>query len=169
VTEDVIKQERFLMEARLKNPAVLLSDAMQPLMALGKLAYTSGKVPAKTLALVHIRISQINGCAACLAMHHHQDKTTAAKGDEVDDRLFFVSVWHEYPAFTEAERAALALAEAETRLADRDNAVPDEVWNEAARHYDEQALATLVLYIGMVNLYNRLNVTTKQVPGAHSG
>lgn len=157
------------MEARLKNPAVLLADAMQPLMALGKLAYTSGKIPAKTLALVHVRISQINGCAACLAMHHRQDKTSAAKGEEVDDRLFFVSVWREYPGFTEAERAALALAEAETRLADRDNAVSDEVWNEATRHYDDTALATLVLYVGMVNLYNRLNVTTRQVPGANVG
>ncbi len=154
------------MQARLKNPAVALSDAMQPLVALGKLAYGSGKIPAKTLGLVHVRVSQINGCAACLDMHHRQDKATAAKGGEVDDRLLFVSAWREHPSFNEAERAALALAEAETRLADRDDPVPDAVWNEAARHYDDQALATLVLHIGMVNLYNRLNVTTRQVPGA---
>ncbi|MDB5217184.1 MAG: hypothetical protein JWO86_5111 [Myxococcaceae bacterium] len=153
------------MQARLKNPAAILSDAMQPLIALGKLAFNS-KIPAKTLGLVHVRVSQINSCAACLDMHHRQDKATAAKGGEIDDRLLFVSAWREHPAFTEAERAALALAEAETRLADRADAVPDDVWNEAARHYDEQALATLVLHIGMVNLYNRLNVTTKQVPGA---
>ena len=152
------------MQARLKNPAVLLSDAMQPLMTLGKLAY-AGKVPAKTLGLVHVRVSQINGCAACLDMHQRQDKATAAKGGEVDDRLLFVSAWREHPSFTEAERAALALAEVETRLADRADPVPDEVWNEAARHYDEQSLATLVLFIGMVNLYNRLNVTTRQIPG----
>ncbi|UQA59881.1 carboxymuconolactone decarboxylase family protein [Polyangium aurulentum] len=156
------------MQARLKNPAALLSDAMQPLLALGKLAYASGKIPAKTLGLVHVRVSQINGCAACLDMHHRQDKATAAKGGEVDDRLLFVSAWREHPAFTDAERAALALAEAETRLADREDPVPDAVWNEAARHYDDQALATLVLHIGMVNLYNRFNVTTKQVPGAQS-
>lgn len=152
------------MQARLKNPAVLLSDAMQPLQTLGKLAYT-GKVPPRTLGLVHVRVSQINGCAACLDMHHRQDKATAAKGGEVDDRLLFVSAWREHPSFTEAERAALALAEVETRLADRSDPVPDEVWNEAARHYDEQSLATLVLFIGMVNLYNRLNVTTRQIPG----
>lgn len=152
------------MQARLKNPAALLSDAMQPLVTLGKLAFNS-KVPARTLGLVHVRVSQINSCAACLDMHHRQDKATAAKGGEVDDRLLFVSAWREHPAFTEAERAALALAEAETRLADRADAVPNEVWDEAARHYDEHALATLVLHIGMVNLYNRLNVTTKQVPG----
>ncbi len=156
------------MQARLKNPAAVLSDAMQPLVALGKLAYESGKIPAKTLGLVHVRVSQINGCAACLDMHHRQDKATAAKGGEVDDRLFFVSAWRDHPSFTEAERAALALAEAETRLADREDPVPDAVWNEAARHYDAQGLATLVLFIGMVNLYNRLNVTTRQVPGAQS-
>jgi len=153
------------MQARLKNPADVLPDALQPLMALGKLAFTS-KIPARTLGLVHVRVSQINSCAACLEIHHRQDKATAAKGGEVDDRLLFVSAWREHPAFTAAERAALALAEAETRLADRADAVPDEVWNEATRHYDEQALATLVLHIGMVNLYNRLNVTTKQVPGS---
>lgn len=154
------------MQARLKNPAILLSDAMQPLQALGKIAYMNGKIPAKTLGLVHVRVSQINGCAACLDMHHRQDKANAAKGGEVDDRQFFVATWREHPSFTDAERAALALAEAETRLADREDPVPDTVWNEAARHYDDQALATLVLYIGAVNLYNRLNVTTKQVPGA---
>lgn len=156
------------MKARLKNPAVVLADAMPPLMALGKLAYESGKIPTKTLGLLHVRVSQLNGCAACLDMHHQKDKATAAKGGEVDERLILVSAWREHPAFTDAERAALALAEAETRLADREDPVPDAVWNEAARHYDEQALATLVLFIGMVNLYNRLNVTTRQVPGAQS-
>lgn len=156
------------MQARLKNPAALLSDAMQPLVTLGKLAYESGKIPAKTLGLVHVRVSQINGCAACLDMHHRQDEATAAKGGEVDDRLLFVSAWREHPSFTDAERAALALAEAETRMADREDPVPNAVWNEVARHYDDQALATLVLYIGMVNLYNRLNVTTRQVPSAQS-
>ena len=155
------------MKARLRNPAALVPDAMQPLMTLGKLAFNS-KVPARTLGLVHVRVSQINSCAACLDIHHRQDKATAAKGGEVDDRLFFVSAWREHPAFTDAERAALALAEAETRLADRADPVPDEVWDEAARHYDEQSLAALVLHIGLVNLYNRINVTTRQIPGAQS-
>lgn len=154
------------MQARLTNPAILLSDTMQPLQALGKIAYMSGKIPAKTLGLVHVRVSQINGCAACLDRHFRQDKASMAKGGEVDERQFFVATWREHPSFSDAERAALALAEAETRLADREDPVGDAVWKEATRHYDEQALATLVLFIGMVNLYNRLNVTTRQVPGA---
>ena len=151
------------MQARLKNPAMLLPDALQPLMTLGK-TLQSGKVPTRTLELVHVRASQINGCAVCLDLH----RTQAKKSGEHDDRLLLVSAWRDAPFFTDAERAALALAEAETRLADREDPVPDEVWKEAARHYDEQALAQLVLYIAVVNLYNRVNVTTRQVAGAQS-
>ena len=87
---------------------------------------------------------------------------------EPDDRLLVLSGWRDAPYFTEAERAALALAEAETRLADREDPVPDDVCNEAARHYDEQALAQLVLHVTLVNVWNRLNVTTRQVAGAQS-
>ena len=151
------------MQARLKNPAMVFPDAMQPLQALAK-SVMNGKVPARTLGLVHVRVSQINGCAACLDMHHRQETKRA----EPDDRLLLVSAWRETPYFTEAERAALALAEAETRLADRDDAVPDQVWEQAARHYDEQGLAQLVLYIALVNVWNRVNVTTRQVPGQQS-
>ncbi|MDC3959224.1 carboxymuconolactone decarboxylase family protein [Polyangium jinanense] len=151
------------MQARLKNPATLVPEAMQPIMTLVK-SLQNGKIPPRTLGLVHARISQINGCAVCLDMHARQEK----KGAEPDDRLLVLAGWRDAPYFTEAERAALALAEAETRLADRADAVPDDVWNEAARHFDEQALAQLVLYIGLINMFNRVNVTTRQVAGAQS-
>jgi len=88
------------------------------------------------------------------------------KAGESDDRLFSVSAWYESPFFTEPERAALALTESVTRLADRFDPVPDEIWNEAARHYNEQQLSALILTIGMTNLFNRVNATVKQVAGA---
>ena len=148
------------MQARLKNPAILVPDAMPPLQALAK-TLMNGKIPARTLGLVHVRVSQINGCAVCLDLHHRQEKKAA----EPDDRLLVVSAWRDAPFFSDAERAALALAESETRIADRDDPVPDAVWNEAARHYDDHALAQLVLYIALVNVWNRANVTTRQVAG----
>ena len=148
------------MQARMKNPAELLPDAMTALKALAPLAY-KGAVPPQTLGLVHLRASQINGCGACVdgGVKH------ARKAGETDERLFAVSAWREAPYFTDAERAALALSEAMTRLSDREDGVPDTVWNEAARHYDEKALAALVMWIGTTNLYNRLNVTTRQPAG----
>ncbi len=86
--------------------------------------------------------------------------------DETDQRLFAVGAWRDAPFFTEAERAALALTEAVTRLSDRADPVPDDVWQEATRHYDEQELAALILSIALINVWNRLNVTVKQVAGA---
>jgi AhpD family alkylhydroperoxidase len=147
------------MQARMKNPAELLPDAMKALQALAPAAYKGG-VPPQTLGLVHLRASQINGCSVCVdgGIKH------AKKAGETDERLFAVAAWREAPYFTDAERAALALAEAETRLSDSDG-VPDDVWEEAARHYDEPALAALVLWIGTTNLYNRLNVATRQPAG----
>ena len=149
------------MQARMKNPAMVLPDAMQ---AIGGLLKATGKggVPQATLELVHLRASQINGCSACV----DSGARAARKAGESDERLFAVAAWREAPFYTDAERAALALAEAATRLADRADPVPDEIWDEAARHYDEQALAALVLMIGVTNLFNRLNVTTRQVAGA---
>ena len=150
-----------VMQARMKNPAVVLPDAMKPLQALYG-AVQTGDVPPLTLHLVHLRASQINGCGFCVdfGVKH------AKKAGETDERLFAVSAWRETPYFTEAERAALALAEAVTRLSDRSDPVPDEIWDEAARHYDERGLAALLLWIGTTNLYNRLNVTTRQPAGA---
>lgn len=146
------------MQARLKNPAAIFPEAMQALQTLGKAAEQGG-VPQQTLALVHLRASQINGCGVCV------DLSLRWKRGETDERLFAVAAWRDTPYFTDAERAALALAEAVTRLSDRPDPVPDEIWNEAARHYDEKGLAALVLYIAATNVWNRLNVATRQVAG----
>jgi alkylhydroperoxidase family enzyme len=143
----------------MKNPALVIPEAMQALQALGKSAETGG-VPPRTLGLVHLRTSQINGCSVCLDLSLRYKKE-----EETQERLITVAGWRDAPYFTDAERAALALAEAVTRLSDRPDPVPDEVWNEAARHYDERGLASLILWISMTNVWNRLNATTKQVAG----
>jgi len=148
------------MKIRMKNPATIISDAMGPLVALGK-TLSASPIPEKTRHLVHIRTSQINGCAVCL-------DGEIAKSTETPQRLAAVAVWQEAPFFSEAERAALGLAEAITRLADRTDRVPDAIWSEAARHYDETALAWIVLDVSVLNLYNRLNVATRQIAGAQS-
>lgn len=145
------------MAARMSNIAILVPDAMWALQALGASAENGG-VPSCTLGLIHLRASQINGCSVCVDMHHRSLK----KDGETDDRLFAVAAWRDTPYFTEAERAALALTEAATRLSDRPDPVPDEIWDEAARHYDEHGLAALVISIASINAWNRLNVTTKQ-------
>jgi AhpD family alkylhydroperoxidase len=135
--------------------------AMQAIQTVFKAAKQGG-VPPATLELVHLRASQINGCSACVDM----GARSAKKAGETDERLFALPAWREAPYYTDAERAALALAEAATRLADRPDPVPDEIWDEAAKHYGEQGLAALVLTIGVTNLFNRLNATTRQVAGA---
>lgn len=147
------------MQARMKNPVFAIPEAMQALQALGTSLEQSG-VPAKTLQLVHLRASQINGCSVCVDL-----SLRFRKGNETDERLFAVAAWRDAPYFTDAERAALAIAEAVTRLSDRPDPVPDSVWNEATRYYDEPALAALLLYIALTNVWNRLNVATRQVAG----
>ncbi|MFG1781964.1 carboxymuconolactone decarboxylase family protein [Rhodococcus oryzae] len=149
------------MQARMGNPAMVVPGAMEALLALGK-ASEKGTVPKTTHELVHLRASQINGCSVCVDMHARELK----KGGESDERVFAVAAWREAPYFTEAERAALALAEAVTRLSDRADAVPDQVWDEAADLYDEQELASLILSIATVNVWNRVNAATRQIAGA---
>jgi AhpD family alkylhydroperoxidase len=148
------------MQARMKNPAMVLG-AFEPVQALYKAVHTGGVDPA-TLELVHLRASQINGCSACV----DAGTRSARKAGETDERLATVAAWREAPYFSDAERAALALAEAATRLADRPDPVPDEIWDAAAEHYDEKQLAAIVLMIAVTNLFNRLNATTRQVAGA---
>jgi AhpD family alkylhydroperoxidase len=114
------------------------------------------------MELAHLRASQINGCSPCV----YSGAISAKEGGESDERLFAVAAWRETDLFTDAERAALGLAESMTRLADRPDPVPDEVWDEAAKHFDEQQMAGLVLWVATTNLFNRLNVTTKQRAGA---
>jgi AhpD family alkylhydroperoxidase len=149
------------MQARMSNPATILPDAMDGIQALLKAARKGG-VPKATLELVHLRTSQINGCSVCVV----SGARSARKAGVTDEQLFAVAAWREAPYFSDAERAALALAEAVTRLADRADAVPDAIWDEAARHYDERGLAALLLMIATTNLFNRLNASTRQVAGA---
>lgn len=148
------------MQARMKNPILVLPDALKAMMALDK-ATANDDVSFVTRKLVHLRASQINGCSVCVDMHAHELK----KAGESDKRIFAVGAWREAPYFNDTERAALALAEAATRLADRDDPVPDKVWNEAARHYNEEALAALVTQIAMINFWNRINAATGQIAG----
>ncbi len=148
------------MQARMKNPALVVPDVMNGFMALHAAIEKSG-LPTKLTALVHLRVSQINGCGVCLSMH----QAMAEKVGETEDRSLTVAGWRDVPAFTDAERAALALAEHVTRMADRSDPVPDAIWNEAARHFDEKALGALLLSISMTNVWNRLNVSTRQVAG----
>jgi AhpD family alkylhydroperoxidase len=148
-----------LMQARMKSPAALVPDVMQPLIALGSAAKKS--VPARTLWLVLIRASQINGCSWCVDNHTRE----ARKEGDSDERINAVAAWRDTPFFSDAERAALALAEAATRLSDRSDPVSNEVWDNAATHFDEPTLAALIMNLGIVNMWNRINVATRQLPG----
>ena len=148
------------VKSRMKNPAMVLPEVLQTLLALHKATEKAG-VPSTTIGLVQVRASQINGCGVCVDMHCRDLK----KAGETDDRLFSVAAWHDAPYFTEDERAALALTEALTRLSDRSDPVPDAVWEEATRHYDERGLAALITSIALINTWNRLNVATRQVAG----
>lgn len=149
------------MQARMMNPALIVPDALPALQAIGVIA-KKDTVPLRTLELIYLRVSQINGCSLCVDMHSKSLK----KNGETDERLIAVGAWRDMPYFNDAERAALALAEAATRLNDRPDPVSDEIWNEAARHYDEKELAALILNIGLINFWNRMNVPTRQVAGA---
>jgi AhpD family alkylhydroperoxidase len=144
----------------MKNPAFVLPGAMQALQDL-KSAANKGDVPPATVALVELRASQINGCSVCVDGHWRLMK----RAGESEERILAVAAWRRAPYFSDAERAALALTEAVTRLSDREDPVPDAVWAEAARHYGERALAGLVLAIANINVWNRLNGAVGQVAG----
>ena len=146
---------------RMKNPAGLLPGAYDAIQGLIQ-STRKGGVPPETLELVHLRTSQINGCSFCVDMGWG----SAKKSDELGRKLFAVSAWREAPFFTAAERAALALAEAVTRLSDRSDPVPDEIWDEAARHFDERQLSAIILWIATTNVFNRVNVSVRQPAGS---
>ena len=148
------------MQPRIENPAVSLPGVMP---ALQKLAAATKRIglPASTHELVNLRASQINGCSVCVDMH---SRALKAMG-EPDERILLVAAWRESPYYSDTERAALALTEAVTRLADHPDAVSDEVWDQAARHYDESQLAALVVSIAAINVWNRLNAATRQITG----
>ena len=149
------------MQARINNPVTVIPGAMDAILAL-KTAIEKADLPPKIIALSHLRASQINGCGFCVDLGQKH----ARKEGESDDRLFAVAAWRHTPYFTDAERAALALTEAVTRLADTSDPVPDSVWNEATRHFNETALSALVLSIALTNVFNRINVTIAQPAGS---
>ncbi|MCT9008996.1 carboxymuconolactone decarboxylase family protein [Streptomyces rhizosphaerihabitans] len=136
--------------------------ALKYFMSAGK-ALKDSPLPAATQELVALRVSQVNGCAACIDMH---TKEAAAAG-ETSVRLNLVAAWREATVFTEAERAALALAEEGTRVADAAKGVSDEVWAYAVKHYDEEQLTALVILVSFMNSVNRLNIITQQPAGGY--
>jgi AhpD family alkylhydroperoxidase len=150
------------MKSRISNPLLIVPGAFEAIRNVGLVAMEGGSIPRRTLELMFLRASQINGCAVCVQFHVHELRDAG----ESDERIVAVAAWRETPFFSEPERAALALTEAATRLSDRSEAVPDEIWDEAARHYDELTLARLVLSIAMINAWNRINVTTRQIAGS---
>lgn len=152
------------MHARIESPALTVPGALEGLQKLSDAVRQTG-IPESTLSLVELRASQINGCSICVDIHSRELRIAG----EPDERIFLVAAWREAPYYTDAERAALALTEAATRLADRPDAVPDELWDEVARHYDEQQLAGLVLLIASMNAWNRINAVTRQISGAWIG
>ncbi|MEV0435502.1 MULTISPECIES: carboxymuconolactone decarboxylase family protein [Nocardia] len=149
------------MQSRMQNPAMILTGAMGPIQEIFG-AIKTGGVEGEILELVHLRVSQINGCSSCV----DAGTKTARKAGVSEERLATVVAWRETPYFSDEERAALELAEAATRMADRADAVTDEVWDHAASYFDERQLAAIVLMIGITNMFNRLNATTRQIAGA---
>ncbi|WP_326790019.1 carboxymuconolactone decarboxylase family protein [Streptomyces sp. NBC_00151] len=149
------------MDARLNYFASpTAGKALKYLMSAGKVLKDSA-LPSTTQELVALRVSQINGCAVCVDMH---TKEAAAAG-ETSVRLNLVAAWREATVFTEAERAALELAEEGTRVADAAQGVSDEVWAHAAKHYDEEQLTVLVMLVSFMNTANRLNIITRRPAG----
>jgi AhpD family alkylhydroperoxidase len=146
------------MEARMNHPVMILPDAMQAMLALTKAARAVRSVPLTTMHLIDLRASQINGCSFCVDMHSRELK----EAHVADEKIWGVGAWRESPHFNDAERAALALTEAVTRLSDRSDPVPDAVWEEATRHYDEKALSAILIQIAAINVWNRLNAATRQ-------
>jgi AhpD family alkylhydroperoxidase len=152
------------MQSRMTSPALTVPGVLDALQSLSKAADDAASeagLARSILDLVSLRASQINGCAVCLDMHTR----AAKKAGEDDARLFTLAAWREAPYFSAGERAALALTEAGTRISDQADPVPADVYAEAAKHFDEKALAALVVHIAAINTWNRLNVITGQVAG----
>lgn len=152
------------MQPRIPYSVFVDTGALHVVQALGACVKKAddGSLP---IELILLRASQINGCSVCVNLHGRALRDAG----ETDERIWAVAAWGETAYFTDAERAALALSEAMTRLSDSADPVSDKVWDEAARHFDERQLATLVFAIGTINLMNRLNATTRQVAGSFPG
>jgi len=149
-----------MQQRRIDNPAIAVPGALEALQALGRAPAAAG-IDETTLALVELRASQINGCSVCVDIHSRQMEHLGMSSEQ----MHLTAAWREAPYFSDAERAALALTEAATRLADAADPVPDDVWEEAAHHYTEQQLAALVVAIAAINAFNRVNVSARQPAG----
>ena len=150
------------MDARLDfNGSEILQKFVKHINSAGAVVGSPSTLPTATQNLVLIRASQINGCAVCVDMH---TKDAAAEG-ETPVRIALVAAWRDAKVFTDAERAALELAEQGTRIADAAGGVTDAAWANAAKHYDDDQLAALVALIALINTYNRMNVITQQPAG----
>jgi AhpD family alkylhydroperoxidase len=154
-------QNTTTIEPRMSSPVALVPDALRALRALTESAKRGG-LPETTAMLVHLRASQINGCSLCAEMHSRELR----QAGEPEKRIWTVAAWREAPYFTDAERAALALTEAATRLGDRAEPVPDEIWEQASQEYDERALSSLIIEIAVINVWNRFNVITRTPAGS---
>ncbi|MDN3023118.1 carboxymuconolactone decarboxylase family protein [Streptomyces sp. S.PB5] len=153
------------MKARMTNPAYVLPGAMKGIGTLFQSVGESG-LDQELSELVGLRVSQVNGCSACV----HGHVLNLRKGGASEERIAGVTAWFEAPFFSDAERAALRLADAMTRLADRSQeSVPDELWDEVADHFDEKELSGLILFISLMNLFNRVNTTIKEPAGTTWG
>ena len=149
------------MEARLNLfGSPLAAKLVKHINSAGR-EIANSTVPAATQELVKIRASQINGCGFCTDMHTKD----AAHAGESAQRLHLVAAWREATVFTDAERAALELAEQGTRIADASGGVTDEAWAHAAKHFDEEQLVALISLIALINAYNRVNVINRQPAG----
>jgi len=147
-----------MSKMRMKNPAAVLPDAWKGIGTLMHAIASAGVAP-QTLELVGLRASQINGCSACAVGHFQNLK----KSGMADERLASVATWHDTPFFSDAERAALALTETVTRAADHSGElVSDELWAEVTRHFDERQVSAIILQIGALNLFNRINATVRE-------
>ena len=154
--------DTMTMHARMNHPAFTAPGAIDALHALGKSIQRSG-LPAKTAELVALRASQINGCGVCAVQH----PKILRKLGETDDRIFAEAAWRDAPYFTEAERAALALTEEGTRLADAHHGVSDDTWAEVRKHYDNDQIGALVCLVAMINAATRMNVIVHNPGGSY--
>ncbi|MFF8874514.1 carboxymuconolactone decarboxylase family protein [Streptomyces massasporeus] len=148
------------MENRLKNKNTNNPDVWSAIQLLQK-SIAAGGVDPKLRAMVHLRASQINGCSACV----HAGVAGGKRAGDTDERLHNVAAWREAPFYTDAERAALALAEAATRLQDGAQGVTDAIWDEVNAHFTEEQIGALNLEIALTNLFNRINRTIKEPAG----
>jgi AhpD family alkylhydroperoxidase len=159
---DAPRQGDMLMTSRMTQPAFAVPGAMDALNALSK-SISRARLPIPR-PFVHLRASQINGCSVCLDMHAKE----ALEAGESIERVVAVAAWRDTNLFSDAERAALELTEVLTRLSDRADQVPDDLWDRLTEHFDETQLAALVLDIASINVWNRLNIATRQIVGEQS-